>query len=751
MPDYFIPSEHYFCIDAANARDAVPRLYGYALLGSRLIDENSYTPADADLLDGTGMYVCVQKTDTELIIRQDFNGSYGLFVYRDGDTWAIGNSYQYVVDHVRGRHPLTMDRDCLLHMFGMVVCSMSFGRTPMTEITRLPRDSAVHIDLTSGTLSFSRIDYAEGTVPLDSDEAAHIADAWLDRWTALYRALYAQTHNITAALSGGFDSRMSFMTVLVSGIDLNGIRVRSFDDGLHTHSEDYVIASEIAARFGFELNRDPFTGPVLHHSQRDIVNMIAYGKLPFHKEMYYRTELYPNRAFLIPGAGGECLRGCYRGPSEALYGMFSAPCDNYDAPLADELKRAVTSIMDDASAAVRERYGLAAGDPEAGPAIFRDVRCRNHSGTMQVDDFHAGIYNLSPLLDPMLYRLQIDTPECPERKLLFAFLFARYCPALLDFRFNAGWTFDPAVIDYANRLNARHPRRPTDVPPVTVDLPAISVPEGDDNPPLSAADMDRFLMRVTDSTACRKLFGTAFDTRLYDFARYRTEVSAFYPLRYVNTVLSAVQTLQDLDFNRRALAGEAPEERAPYEMLSAFAADGTAYKNEYAVLKRLAPFIACRADITVSGGSAPRIELTDCSDPGVLCSRPAFLQKDGSGLMLTSDSGALDAKLHVTDGTRLQIAVRGMNVPDGNGGRVPYRQQLECVELNGEPQPGVPVRVWHDRPLRLRCDVRPGDTLTLRLRWTPCRYKAPADAAAARIRQVGRKVKKKLERIRKKG
>ena len=98
----------------------------------------------------------------------------------------------------------------------------------------------IKIDTVSEKISYEIIDYKEKTVDLDSQEAFDIIDNWFYRWTSLFRNLKKQTNNITADLTGGFDSRITFSLLLASNINLNEIHIRSIKDEVYTHKEDYL-------------------------------------------------------------------------------------------------------------------------------------------------------------------------------------------------------------------------------------------------------------------------------------------------------------------------------------------------------------------------------------------------------------------------------------------------------------------------------------------------------------------------------
>ena len=72
-------------------------------------------------------------------------------------------------------------------------------------------------------------------------------DRQVEFWGNLFRNLAQRTNRISADLTGGFDTRIHFVPLLNSGIDLNRIRINSKQhDSNPVIIEDYAIASEIA-------------------------------------------------------------------------------------------------------------------------------------------------------------------------------------------------------------------------------------------------------------------------------------------------------------------------------------------------------------------------------------------------------------------------------------------------------------------------------------------------------------------------
>lgn len=60
---------------------------------------------------GDGVYVYVKREDNHIIIRQDFIGSYEIYLYMGNDYFALSNSFVMLVDHVKKAHKISLNSD----------------------------------------------------------------------------------------------------------------------------------------------------------------------------------------------------------------------------------------------------------------------------------------------------------------------------------------------------------------------------------------------------------------------------------------------------------------------------------------------------------------------------------------------------------------------------------------------------------------------------------------------------------------
>ena len=246
--------DEFFVIDSNNIDSIKSRLYGYALSNEEVIEDVSDIK---DGVTGEGAYVYIDVNEDNVSIYQDFNGSYGLYLFRKDDYFAISNSFLKLVEFLKHDFELTLNFDYAQGLFTSGLCSHVYEETMVNEIIAIPRNFTLHIDKVEKVVSFEKHDFQEKTIDLDSEEGLDLLDNWFFKYINILRSIKAKTNNIIIDLSGGFDSRMVFVFALCANIDLNKIKVGSL---VHKTNEsiieDFEIASEIAEKYNIKLNND---------------------------------------------------------------------------------------------------------------------------------------------------------------------------------------------------------------------------------------------------------------------------------------------------------------------------------------------------------------------------------------------------------------------------------------------------------------------------------------------------------------
>ena len=231
----FLIEDNFFVIDSNNLNDVKTKLYGYCI--SEYSNHTDYLDNKINL-NGLGAYIYVFVDENRITINQDYIGSYGL-----------------LVDYVKTKHKITLNKDYANYLLICDLCSEIYEDTIVNEIKMLDRSAFIEIDKINKSLKVDYIDYKENTVELGSDESFDILDNWYNRWINIIKNLKLETNNIATDLSGGIDSRLILLLFLGSEIDLKTININSIDGKLHTFVEDFEIATEIANYYQFALNK----------------------------------------------------------------------------------------------------------------------------------------------------------------------------------------------------------------------------------------------------------------------------------------------------------------------------------------------------------------------------------------------------------------------------------------------------------------------------------------------------------------
>ena len=236
--NYFDVEKEFFLIDSYNLPQVRTYFYGYSIQASGIYEEDNLTEEVAKNLDGRGCYVYVEARNGHITIKQDLNGSWGIYLFRHGDYFALSNSFFRLLDHVKLRYPLTLNRDFCHNI--LLKRLMTYSETAVNEVKLIERNAIIHIDVAKRELEIEFIDYKERSVALDSEEGVATLDSWIEFWGNVFRGVAQHTQFIKEELTGGFDSRISFLILKHSGIDLNKIQINSRKGNVAPYIEDYM-------------------------------------------------------------------------------------------------------------------------------------------------------------------------------------------------------------------------------------------------------------------------------------------------------------------------------------------------------------------------------------------------------------------------------------------------------------------------------------------------------------------------------
>ena len=455
----------FFIIDSEHLDAVSTRMYGYSLDENGITTEQTFCDGRVpDPGSSNGAWLVIRRDRDEITITQDSCGSYGLYTFEKDGFFALSNSFVYLADHLKSRYALTLDTEYADYFLATDLCSLAYGRTMLREIHLLDRSAVVHISVADRRLSVEVPPVRLRKESLDSQEGMRILDRWYNRWTGILRSITQQSDNVTADLSGGFDSRITFMLLLCSGADLTKINIASIKDEKHTHPDDYRIASQIADHFGFRLNdRSMLRMERSSFTLDKAVALSSAVRLGFHKQFNTLAGPFEEAWFRITGAGGEAIRDHWDMTVDEFLAERKAWIRGLPGKQRRRYRNAHRDVLLESMAQIAKKYRI--NDPkskELPQLIYVEERVRNHFGKDAVETWLVNNIKVTPLLDQDLRFLRQDTDACSDRNLLVAVILQRYCPELLAFPFDSGRSIAPDTLAYAAKISASWPEEMPD-------------------------------------------------------------------------------------------------------------------------------------------------------------------------------------------------------------------------------------------------------------------------------------------------
>ena len=704
----FDANQNFFMITSDNLDTIKTKLYGFMVSDNGIIENENFTNQD---LSGAGTYVLVDVHSKDITIKRDTNGSYGLFLFKQDDYFALSNSFFMLVEYLHNKFKLDFNQDFANYMLAMDLVSEALEDTWIKQITMLDKDAIVNIEKKHKTLSIDLATPEIATVPIDSAQGISILDKWFTRWTRLLRNLQSKTNNISTDLSGGFDSRMTFCLSLMSGMDLNQIRVNSFTQVKNPcNAEDFEIASKIAETFNFGLNKSAATVSGINFSKQDILDMSLYTKLAFHKQTEWTWVSYKrkNKQYTVAGDGGELLRGYHAGMSanDNLNEYFKLLDLYYPSNVTNIAKKSTKNIADKTVEILSKKYGInAKTSVDISRLLYMDARSPRHFGGLAILTHLANIYRLQPCLDPEILKLKYENDTCPDTGLLVATIFSRYCPKLLDFKFEGGRFIDEKTINYAKQINAKFPvdmqkllstEHDKKYNIITVDDTVSDVPN--DNEKLSDAKMEEFLLSVYKSNAFCGLIGKYFNDSVYNFAKKFSEQKKGFPLLHIYPLITSGLIL-------RLIEGQ----QSSFDWLNTF--------NGCHIAFPLRKF--CFANIGIQSNDFDIVSISD-KDADIKC--PTWFQSPTKGIMIESVAMNIDLQIKSNQDAKIDVYLRSFDDWDKKTGeRVPLWLDYTKISCNGDVLFDGIKPVCFKKNFKFSVDAKQGEIITLHFEWLPHR------------------------------
>ncbi len=399
--------------------------------------------------DKLGHYVKISCNIDWINISVDQYGMGIVFEYKSDDYWAISNSFYLLTEYISKKNkPLSINQE-YLNLFAKInaITTVTYSETLFKEISIVPSNRELRIFKTTKGLIYK--DFKEEPhLPMGSAESLEYIDKWANKWISVIKSLVDSGNQINLQLSGGFDSRLVLALILAAKIDFSKINVESSK----SMPEDLGIAEEIAKFYGFKVNNgliEKFKHSVISKEDQYNINMYFRGGL--HKEFLPPThyKFYEKPLFILAGYGN--MRGWFNDTPERYIRFLIKNKyvinEDIDKSLENIVTKAINNIY------TRMNFDIPKGKNFMN-FVYNYTRGRYNYGSSVMASASVNQYILSPILD-----LECINPTSElygdDFNLLFAYIYERFAPDLLKFRFNNNRAIPKQTIETARKLNAR--------------------------------------------------------------------------------------------------------------------------------------------------------------------------------------------------------------------------------------------------------------------------------------------------------
>ncbi len=718
----FDPNEAFFVIDSDNMQNVTSKLYGFCVINNVITDKfESLAGAEPN---GSGAYMYIKRDGNKITIKQDFIGSYGLYLYKDESYFALSNSFIYLIDYIKASRKITFNRNYANFMLTSNLSSYVYSETMVNEISLLDRSAVVELNISDKSIDWYCVDYKENTVELDSEEGISILDNWYRKWIGIIKSLAENGEDIKFELTGGFDSRVVFALALNSGVDLNKMFVKSLNDGLHTHTEDYEIASQISKYFGFGLNNQTFSAEADNYSLEDALNISWYMQACFHKENHFHMFRYKKPKYSFSGFGGECVRDrVYWCKNETF---FIEKLINFGLQYRfddiEKYRESIKTIFEKTFSEIRDKFksfGRASIDPQnLANILWRETGNRSHFGKMTVENYYSNVFYLSPLLDSDLQKLKLYVSrDKDDMSALYAIILDRYCSKLLDFKFDSNRGFKDSTIQNVKTVNKAFPY--VDVQNnscIKTDVKAVQmakVKKFDSKLP------EQLLSDAFHSNEMKNTFLLYYNEEVYNYISDDSKKRSYFPMRNVFAALAICNIIEDISSPKATPS-------LPADFIKNTAAKYNKDEPNYSTSRSSLRFhelidfyITGRIDIKNSDSDDNRIELIKVSDTNASISSPTWFNKNGNGYIIQSSSGSISIIFRCKKSGRFDIFLRTMDVKYADNSRIPIKMDFQKLIVNGEIVFNETKSITHDKPFKYSRKVDDGDIIYIDTTWIP--------------------------------
>ena len=720
--DELIKNE-FFIIDSDNLEAIESKLYGYMITENGIITNESIQDylniQNGSELSKDGSYVWVKRNGDEITIYQDFIGSYGLYMFKEDDYFAISNSFLRLVEYLKENHHLSLNYDNAHTLLSIGLCSLSYSETLVNEIKMLPRDHVIMIDVKTKELLYEVLNFMENTVSIDSKEGIAILDKWYHKWTNCFKILEKNNEHISIDLRGGIDSRLIMALAISSEIDLNKVKVRSIRNNPEERKSYYFYASRIADEFGFKF--DDYDVSLENISDmNNVLDISFFSKLGFHKQLFYKTNFSKKPLFIVSDSGAKCVKDNeFSSPDDFVRVRFNA-AKAYSLESAYSLEKSLHKSFEE----IQNRYDVQDNNSsELTELLYKETLSRNHFGKWNVEDYLFNRIRLNPLIDSDLYKLRKNTDDFEDNDLLVSVILSRFCPRLLDLSFERNnFKLDSQTKDFANNINIKYKFtsqesffNSNDDSKEFEYKKVYSMPSNGRS--FEIEDIDDFIMDVFKSQSFKSEFQSYFSSKIYSNISNTIQNRSHMPLEDAYGVIAVLKIIDAVNYSLRDINNTSFGWLNHYLNIREYEDDTISPLT----MNKLFKYITARIDIKNSRLKDNDIIILENSDIRSNVNTPVwYCDDEGIGHVVNSRKGFIDLKVKCIGKGDFKIYLRGLDFRDSNDQRVPIYIDYTKFYINGECIFDSRVSVCHNRAYNyVKYGVEDGEIIDIHIEWEP--------------------------------
>lgn len=685
--------DEFFIIESDKIETVDSKLYGY-LISDNCIVTNELN--NLTNLSGNGAYINIQNDSSNIIISQDFNGSYGLYLYENGDYFAISNSFLKLLDFIKEKFVISLNENFSKSFLSSDIL-VTFNETMINEIKRIPKDIQIIINKNDKKIIFEKVDYKEKSVELNSEQGINLLDAWFDKWINILRNLTKQSNSLSINLNDSKYSGILISLLINANIDLKNLKVLYNS----TENQDDLRLSSLSNFTGITFKKSSEKTEI-----KDINSSIEksfYTKLGTVNQMNFDNDsncfsfiitddnYYFNES--TPVSIEDLIIKSKKSAKE-YSNEFEEIIENYYWENIHKIQKHIKSY---------DVYS-----PIFLESLYKETLFRNKLGKNNVETYLYNKINLNPLTDSELQKLTSKDQDLNE--LLFTTILLRYSPDLINISFATD--INQELVNYVNTLNQKYPFNKQNYEY----LSSTEINNDfENNTCINSAEINDLVTKTFFSNNFKHSFLKHYSLEVYDnIARKRLENESQF-LKDVYATIAIVKVLSEIEYSHiRSFDTE-------LDWLKTFVTSDCPNENvKISYNHLLRKYVTARIDIKNEGTFSSQVKIYDISDNDSKIDKPDwFTNEKGEGICISSDKMELHFKIKCINDGILKMNLRTLDIRDRNNKRFPIYIDYLSFKVDGSEYLKGNKLIWHDEPFKFSKKVYNNEVMDIALKWKP--------------------------------